>query len=93
MLYLAGAYVLVNLIAFLLFGIDKRRAVRGRWRIPEKTLLLFCALFGAAGGFAGMKAFRHKTLKPRFRFGVPCLLVLEILAILLLCLLFGTPVL
>ena len=59
-------------------GIDKRRAVRGRWRVPERTLLTVCALFGAAGGLMGMKLFRHKTQKPRFRFGVPLMLIAQL---------------
>lgn len=73
----AIAAAAVNLAAFLLMGIDKRRARLGKWRIPERTLLLACALFGAAGGLTGMHVFRHKTRKPRFRFGVPAMLALQ----------------
>jgi len=78
MLYYAAAYLLVNLIAFAMMGIDKRRAEKGRWRISERALLIACALFGAAGGLLGMKLFRHKTKKPKFSFGVPALLFLQI---------------
>ena len=72
------ALIGVNLISFLLMGIDKRRAIKNRWRIPEKTLLGVSALFGALGGTLGMYAFRHKTLHPRFRFGLPAMLVIQI---------------
>ena len=58
----------MSVFTFCLFGIDKRRARQGRWR----------ALLGAAGGLAGMRAFRHKTRKPRFRYGVPALLALQV---------------
>lgn len=67
----------LNLLAFCLMGIDKRRAVRGRWRIPERTLLLSCACFGALGGLAGMRLFHHKTRHARFARGVPAMLILQ----------------
>lgn len=70
--------VVMSIFTFCLFGIDKRRARRGMWRVPERTLLAACALLGAAGGLTGMRAFRHKTRKPRFRYGVPALLALQV---------------
>ncbi len=69
--YLAG----INLLTFFLFCVDKRRARRGAWRIPEKTLLGFSAAGGAAGGLLAMHVAHHKTRKPAFKFGVPALLV------------------
>lgn len=68
----------MSIFTFCLFGIDKRRARRGMWRVPERTLLAACALLGAAGGLTGMRAFHHKTRKPRFRYGVPALLALQV---------------
>lgn len=68
--------VAVNLLAFLLMGLDKRRAVRHRWRIPEKTLFFFPLLGGAAGGLIGMLFFHHKTLHKKFSVGFPLLLLL-----------------
>lgn len=65
----------VNLLAFCMYGLDKRKAQKDRWRIPERTLLGVAALGGALGAFAGMRIFRHKTRKPAFRFGVPLLLI------------------
>lgn len=66
-----------NLLAFALMGIDKRRAIRKRWRIPERTLLLSCACLGALGGYLGMRLFHHKTLHRRFAWGVPAMLVFQ----------------
>ena len=68
----------VNVITFILFGIDKLRAIKNRYRIPEFTLILFSLLFGALGGIFGMYVFRHKTLKPKFFITVPLLLLLQI---------------
>ena len=89
MKYLYALIALANLTAFLLMGIDKRRAVKGRWRIPERTLLLACVPFAAAGGLLGMKAFHHKTLKPKFRIGVPLMLIVQLALAIVLCVRFG----
>ena len=70
--------VVMNIAAFLLMGIDKSRAKRGAWRIPEKTLFLVTALFGGLGGTAGMFFFRHKTKHWYFRLGFPALLVVQV---------------
>lgn len=75
---------LVNLLAFALFGIDKGRARRGRWRIPEATLLLTAVLGGSVGALGGMWLFRHKTRKPKFSVGVPVILGMQVLFFLLL---------
>ena len=68
----------MNLLAFALMGIDKMKAKRGAWRIPEKTLFLVTALFGALGGTLGMKVFRHKTKHWYFKWGFPALLAVQI---------------
>ena len=70
--------ILVNLAAFILYGMDKSYAKKGARRIPEKTLLLWAFLGGSIGAFLGMKVFHHKTLKPKFAVTVPVLMVLEI---------------
>lgn len=76
--FVVAYLVCVNVLAFALFGVDKARARRGEWRIPEKTLMLVAALGGSLGALAGMQAFRHKTRKPLFRIGVPVLLAVTI---------------
>lgn len=68
----------VNGAGFLLMGLDKRRAKRGQWRIPEKTLFLPPLLGGTPGAIAGMHVFHHKTKHWYFRFGLPTLLVLQL---------------
>lgn len=75
---LTAAVLAVNLLAFALMGWDKRQARRGGRRISEKTLLLVSALFGAAGGIAGMLLFRHKTRHPQFLYGLPALLLAQV---------------
>ena len=74
-----GLYLLaVNLAAFVLMGADKRKARRGAWRIPERTLFLPALLGGALGGVLGMRTFHHKTRHWYFRWGFPLLLVLQL---------------
>ena len=74
-----GLYLLiVNLAAFLLMGVDKARAKKDRWRVPEKTLFLPVVLGGSVGGILGMRVFRHKTQHWYFRIGFPLILVLQI---------------
>lgn len=74
-----GIYLLaVNLVAFALMGIDKRRAKKDKWRIKETTLFLPVLLGGGVGGILGMKTFHHKTKHWYFRFGFPAILILEL---------------
>ena len=68
----------VNVIAFAMYGIDKRKAVKDQWRIPEKTLLLAALIGGAVGAFAGMQIFHHKTKHWKFILGVPACMILHI---------------
>ena len=75
----AGYLVLVNLVAFALMGIDKRRAKReGARRIPEKTLFLSAILGGSIGAIMGMRTFRHKTKHWYFVWGMPMILIAQI---------------
>ena len=69
--------LILNLAAFLLMGVDKRRAVRDVRRISEKTLLTACGLFAALGGLIGMYVFHHKTRKLKFKLGVPLMLIAQ----------------
>ena len=73
-LYLA----VITLVTFAVFGIDKLKARKGAWRVPEATLMLLCAIGGSIGGLAGMYVFRHKTLHKKFTVGVPVILVIQI---------------
>jgi uncharacterized membrane protein YsdA (DUF1294 family) len=82
--YIALYYLLVNLLAFLLFSADKKRAVRNKWRIPERTLLISAALGGGAGALLAMQVCHHKTKKKRFTILVPLSVLLHLLAWLIL---------
>ena len=70
-------YISVNVIAFILYGLDKKYAREGRWRIPEKTLLGIALIGGAAGAWSGMQTFRHKTKHMSFRMLVPLFAVVH----------------
>ena len=72
-------FLLLNLVSFLLFGLDKWKAMHGRWRIPESTLLLSAALGGSTGAFLGMTMFHHKTRKAKFYLGVPALWIIQVI--------------
>ena len=73
-----------SIIGFLLMGIDKSKAKRGAWRIPEKTLLGTAFLGGSAGVWLGMEIFHHKTKHWYFKYGVPVICLVEILVVLYL---------
>lgn len=68
----------INIVAFFAFGIDKYKAKRDKWRIPESTLLSMAVLGGSIGALAGMKVWRHKTLHDKFRIGIPVIIALQI---------------
>ena len=67
----------INLLTFYIFGIDKWKAKKERWRISEKCLLTFALLGGSLGALLGMKVFHHKTKKPLFYISVPLFLILH----------------
>ena len=71
----------INIIGFLAMYLDKRKAKKGKWRTQEKTLFGICILGGGIGTITGMYVFRHKTQKPKFKIGMPALLILQILAV------------
>ena len=70
--------VLVNLIAFLMYGVDKWNARKNQWRISEKMLLSIAAVGGSVGAYVGMQFFHHKTKKPKFYIGVPFIFLVQI---------------
>lgn len=74
LIYLA----IINLCAFVAFGIDKLKARRDAWRTPESTLLLLAAIGGSFGSFLGMKVWRHKTQHKKFTILVPLLIAIHI---------------
>lgn len=70
--------ILLNLITFIAYGIDKRKARKGQWRIPESTLLWLAVAGGSVGAWCAMKCFHHKTLHRKFAWGVPTILLLQL---------------
>ncbi len=81
--------LIMSIISFALFGIDKRKAKSGSRRIPEKTLFGFAIFGGATGAFFGMQTFRHKTKHNSFRFGIPALMIIQAGLLLLIALKFA----
>jgi uncharacterized membrane protein YsdA (DUF1294 family) len=71
---------LINVITFFAYGLDKLKAVNHWWRIPEWVLLGLALAGGSIGAYLGMMIFRHKTLKPLFRFGVPVIILVQVIA-------------
>ena len=67
----------VNLLAFCMYGVDKRKAMKNRWRIPETTLLGVAFIGGSIGAWAGMKTFRHKTKHWKFKILVPLFFLMQ----------------
>ena len=68
----------INAVSFVAYGIDKLKAKKGKWRIPEATLLLLAVAGGSIGAWMGMKVWHHKTLHKKFRYGVPAILFLQL---------------
>ncbi len=73
-----------NIIAFSMFFVDKNKAQKRQWRIPEKTLLLIAAIGGSLGAWAGMNLFRHKTQHKKFTILVPLIILVHAVLLLLL---------
>ena len=71
-------FIIINLITFAVFGIDKLKAIKDKWRIPEKVLFLLSVIGGSIGATLGMYIFRHKTKKIAFKFGIPAILTVQI---------------
>ncbi|MBV6714987.1 DUF1294 domain-containing protein [Paenibacillus chitinolyticus] len=71
--------LVVNLVAYVWMGADKRRARSGEWRVPEKRLFLTALIGGAPGIWAGMYAYKHKTRHFMFKYGIPLLLIVNVI--------------
>lgn len=84
MKFLIPYLILVNAAAFLLMLIDKVKAKKKMWRIPERVLLGVSAIGGSLGGFVGMQVFRHKTKHPQFAIGIPVMLAVHIVLLVFL---------
>ncbi len=76
-----GYFLLANIIAFALMGIDKRKAKKHAWRIQERTLFVSAIIGGSIGAMYGMHVFRHKTQHKSFIIGMPCIFGIQLLLV------------
>ena len=73
--------VVINVVTFFMYGIDKWKARKAKWRIREAALLGLAVLGGSIGAWLGMKVWHHKTLHKKFRYGVPAIIVIQLLLV------------
>ena len=73
-----GYLLAVNIATFFLYGIDKYKAKKGRWRISEAILLLMAVIGGSIGAWAGMRLWHHKTMHKKFKYGIPIIIILQV---------------
>ncbi len=71
--------IIINVVTFFIYGIDKKKARKSKWRISENTLLLLAVIGGSVGAWLGMNVWRHKTKHNKFRYGVPAILIAQLL--------------
>ena len=70
--------IFINIVTFLVYGIDKWKAKQGSWRISEATLLILAVIGGTIGALLGMQVWRHKTMHKKFKYGLPLILLAQI---------------
>lgn len=75
---ITGYLITVNIVSFILYGVDKYKAKRGKWRISEATLLAMAIIGGSIGAWTGMKVWHHKTMHKKFTIGVPLVFALQV---------------
>lgn len=73
--------VVINVVTFFMYGIDKWKARKAKWRIREAALLGLAVLGGSVGAWLGMRVWHHKTLHKKFRYGVPAIIVIQLLLV------------
>ena len=73
--------IVINIVTFLVYGIDKWKAKKGSWRISEVSLLILAVIGGCIGALLGMKIWHHKTMHKKFKYGLPLILIIQIILI------------
>ena len=73
-----GYLLAINIATFFLYGIDKYKAKKGRWRISEATLLMMAVIGGSIGAWVGMRLWHHKTMHKKFKYGIPIIIILQV---------------
>lgn len=76
---ITGYLLLINALGYFLMLLDKEKAIKKQWRVPERTLITVAVLGGSIGSLLGMYTVRHKTLRPKFTIGIPVILSIQIL--------------
>jgi uncharacterized membrane protein YsdA (DUF1294 family) len=76
---ICGILLTFNLLTFIIYGIDKFKAKKSKWRIPESTLLLLAVFGGSIGAWLGLQVWRHKTQHKKFYIGIPMILTLQVI--------------
>ena len=70
--------LIINVVTFFTYGIDKYKAKFAKWRVPEATLLLLAVIGGSIGAWCGMRVWHHKTMHKKFKYGVPVIFILQL---------------
>ena len=68
----------INIVSFFLYGIDKYKAKKNKWRISEATLLMIAVIGGSIGAWVGMRLWHHKTMHKKFKYGIPVIIIMQI---------------
>ena len=68
----------INIVSFFLYGIDKYKAKKNKWRIPEATLLMIAVIGGSIGAWVGMRLWHHKTMHKKFKYGIPVIMIMQV---------------
>ena len=70
--------IVINVVTFFIYGVDKWKAMRSKWRISEAMLLGLAVIGGSIGAWLGMKVWHHKTMHKKFKYGIPLILIVQI---------------
>ena len=68
----------INIVSFFLYGIDKYKAKKNKWRISEATLLMIAVIGGSIGAWVGMRLWHHKTMHKKFKYGIPVIIIFQV---------------
>ena len=68
----------INIVSFFLYGIDKYKAKKNKWRISEATLLMIAVIGGSIGAWVGMRLWHHKTMHKKFKYGIPIIIIMQV---------------
>ena len=72
--------VIINIVTFIIYGIDKYKAKKGKWRIPENSLIGLAIIGGSIGAYIGMRVWHHKTMHLKFKYGIPLIIIIQLIA-------------